>query len=290
MDNVLGQRQLDCDQLTTAVQMINAQRTMVDPMSKHPLNTSRQFKGRITDDWSKWLSDFNKTSGACRWNEPRKLEILPSVLSDHAEKVYNQVINNLNAQQRTEWDTVTEALNAAFNTAEALRLKATQFHQCKQALGESSEAFADRLQDVYEQAYPTIPAADRGRMLLDAFINNLTPTLKPAVLCSNPCDLNTAVAAARRFEMQDTSSLLSTSALLAATMPSYTSLIGATNLAGVPAAAQNRDEKPKNKPTDEFQKQLQQITEQIQEIQKEIRRRSNNTPNNNNNTQGFNRN
>ncbi|MCP3661976.1 MAG: hypothetical protein GY696_05675, partial [Gammaproteobacteria bacterium] len=253
----------------------------MDPVAKSSLNTTRQFRGRITDDWTKWLSDFNKTANACRWNNPRKVEILPSLLTDHAEKVYNQTLLTLNPNQRDDWDAVTEALNLAFNTADALRMKASQFHQCRQLIEESSEVFADRLQDMYEQAYPTIPVADRGRMLLDAFINNLTPTLKTAVLCSNPNDLNAAVAVARRFEMQGISSALHMSPLFAS-MPSVASLIGATS------TPPEKEETPKQEAAD---RKIDQLVDQVQQLQREIRRNQyagNSNQNNNNRNFGNN--
>ncbi len=273
LDDLLGQRTLDCNQLTTAVEILNAQRAIVDPVAKSSLNTTRQFRGRITDDWTKWLSDFNKTANACRWNNPRKVEILPSLLTDHAEKVYNQTLLTLNLNQRDDWDAVTEALNLAFNTADALRMKASQFHQCRQLIGESSEVFADRLQDMYEQAYPTIPAADRGRMLLDAFINNLTPTLKTAVLCSNPNDLNAAVAVARRFEVQGLSSPLNMSTLFA-TVPSVASLIGASSM------SPKKEEMSKQEASD---KKIDQLVELVQQLQREIRGNHAGNSNQNNN-------
>ncbi len=271
IDTALGNRRQNCDTLTMALQRLHNQRSIVDPISKNPLNTTRQFKGRITDDWTRWLSDFNKTATACRWNADRKLEILPSLLTDHAEKVYRQVVTQgLTAQQRQDWNTVVNTLNEAFNTAESLQLKASQFHQCRQTIGEASEAFADRLQDLYEQAYPTIPAADRGRMLLDAFIKNLNPTLKTAVLCSNPNDLNTAVAAARRFEMQDTSSTISASTLLSSTFPSMASLVGALPLSNLTPATSTKAIERQNA-GDEVQKLLLQLQEQMQQVQKDVR-------------------
>ncbi len=217
-------RQTDCQNLTTALNRLNEYRQQVDPASKNALNQARIFKGRVSDNWAKWLNDFNQTSTACRWNDARKIEILPSLLKEHAEKIYQAVHADLTVPQRQDFVAITQALSQRFNTPDTLRVKAAQFHQCRQLVGESADAFADRLQDIHAEAYPNVQGDDRNRMLLDAFMDNLLPNLKTVVLCNNPQALNAAVAAARRFELQGGAETIN-AALLSTTIPAIASLL-----------------------------------------------------------------
>ncbi len=235
MQNRLIAYQNNVNNLNTAVTNLNTyNRQQVEPASKTLLNTAKPFRGLITDNWPKWLTDFNKTAQACRWNEDRKLEILPSLLIEQAEKVYNTVYQDTAQDQRT-YDNITRGLTDKFNNPEALKLKASSFHQCRQTLGESAETYANRIQDLFAQAYPNIAGDDRERMILDAFTEGLQTNIKFPVMLSNATNLITTVAAARKFEVHNP---LAPETAIATLLPTVaSSLLPTIASTAVPAAA-----------------------------------------------------
>ncbi len=195
----LVDRLADCNTFTDQFEDMTQERKVINPFHKPQFAQLTPFRGRVTENWTEFLSRFNRIAKAGNWDDnDRKLAILPTLLLEHAEKVYENLLD-------TEKDTLphlTDALNAKFNNPETQRLHATQFTKCVQESTESAEKFADRLQGLVYQAYPDMQDDSRQRLLFNHFLNNIREELRFPVLCANPTDFTSALAAAKRLETE----------------------------------------------------------------------------------------
>ena len=170
-------------------------------------NELTPFSGKITESWSKWIDNFRTNATACDWNEKRMLQILLSLLIDKAQKFYKDIPDN----EKTTFNALEKALELKIRTPELSRLKVAQFHAALQLPGETADTFADRLSDLFADAYGnTMPSKEKDLLLLNQFINNIRPDLKKCFAYANAKDFLTAISVTTAIELQKHNELIST--------------------------------------------------------------------------------
>ena len=161
----------------------------------------QKFRGYEDESWNDWVTKFREVATACNWDAARQLNILPTVLDGHAREVFLA----LPAAQKNTMDNAVRNLGASFNTPEIRRLRASQFDKCVQLPYESCQAFADRLKKLLRESYPDAAPEIQQQLLLARFMSQIRAEFHMPILCANPQTLEQAVAAGKRFELQQVS-------------------------------------------------------------------------------------
>ena len=157
------------------------------------------YTGKFSQNWVKWLDTFDRMAVAHKWNEERKLQILPSLMTDNAAVMYSQ----LDKGDKDTYAHLITALSRVFNNISLERLRTLEFNSCRQEENETAERFADRLDGLSREACPSTEGEERNRMLLIAFIAGLRPNLRTLVLASDVMRLEDAILVARRVELRN---------------------------------------------------------------------------------------
>ncbi|MCP4599592.1 MAG: hypothetical protein GY847_03470, partial [Proteobacteria bacterium] len=190
----------DAARLTDAVRVINDRNNVVEPQNRSSFAQLDTFKGRLGDDFSRWIRRFEDVAAACNWNDDRKLQILPALLVENAHEIYHAIP----AANRATYDALKQLLINQLQPAENRQIKATELHARKQGMYESIDDYSSDVQRLARGAYSAYPDQTRNQLLLDAFLRGLKTDMRQMVTISNPPDFPTALATARRLEAQQT--------------------------------------------------------------------------------------
>jgi len=117
------------DAIDQVQQSLNSRqpRRNINSMDLHP------FSGRSDENLNLWLDRFNRYGQAYDWSDDDKRKILPALLRDAAEVIFN----GIPVAQRTamSFDDLVDALRQRFNPAHSAEVKSSQLHTRKQLPG-----------------------------------------------------------------------------------------------------------------------------------------------------------
>ncbi len=157
------------------------------------------FRGLPDEDFSQWLKRFNRWALCCHYSTMRKCEILPVLLHERAEAIYD----TLQPSVREDYDKLTTVLTERLQPPRLSDLKSVELHAREQRPDEAVADFAYDIQMLTRQAYPELKAEAQEQLTRRLFLNKLTSSLRRIVMLREPLTFDEAVAAARRQEAQE---------------------------------------------------------------------------------------
>ena len=145
-----------------------------------------------------FLDRFDLHCAARDFDEAKKLKFLPLHLAEVAFDVYR----SLDANERSTYKNLTDALHASFATAEDAKLYTSALHQFYQQSLSVAEYAAQLRRLARLSAYRSLDAASLDIILLHLFVDHLRPELKILMNMSAvaPASFKDAIALARQEE------------------------------------------------------------------------------------------
>ncbi len=198
-DAALAGRLHDAQRLTNAVQTLNNHNNVIDPQHKAYFSQLELFRGHLGDDFAQWFRRFEDVAIACGWNEDRRLQILPALLTENAHEIFHVLPD----AEKDTYPHLRTALAERLQPAENRHFKATELHARRQGPLETVDDYSSAVQRLARGAYSTYPEETRNQLLLDAFLSGLKTQLRQLVTLSNPNTFPIALATARRLEAQN---------------------------------------------------------------------------------------
>jgi hypothetical protein len=152
-----------------------------------------------------WLNKFNSISQCATWDDDRKLQILPSKLTNIAFDFYQQLLRT-NPQTINTFDNLARQLKNRFNDPTTQETYLNRFHTAYKLPSESLRDFAQRLEKLFYKSFPrgqNAPDPQADYQLRIRFISGLEPRLQRYVRSSNSTTLQEALTIAIREQEND---------------------------------------------------------------------------------------
>ena len=130
--------------------------------TKNPEN----YSGEDPEGFTDWKARFDVIGEANSWDDPKKLKILPSCLTQYAFQVYTR----LDAGEKDTYAHLTAALEKKLVNKERKMVWMLQYRNLKRNAGESINAFVFRLRKMEVKAYPTATDDERNQHVREQFI------------------------------------------------------------------------------------------------------------------------
>ena len=126
------------------------------------------FSGK--ESWTVWFNRFSDVADQFGWGDARRLmELLPRMLGDAGEFVYNQ----LSRKTRRDYKALIAELNNRFRVVETRKSYAVKFSKRLQTPGESPEDFAAELKRLYDKGYKNRDPETRREDLLRRYLDGM---------------------------------------------------------------------------------------------------------------------
>ena len=144
-----------------------------------------------------WLFTFNVLARLNGWTEAEKGSQLTSLLRGNAQ----QVLEDLPAEYREDYQTVVETLKRRFDPEEKKGLKKMEFKNRTKRKNESVTEYGYALSRMTKGAYPNLDYEAREELATEQFIDGLSGLdIQRHVQFGRPTSLNQAIALATEFE------------------------------------------------------------------------------------------
>ena len=124
------------------------------------------YTGEVLDEFTDWLAKFNVIAKANNWDDPKKLTILPTCLTQYAFQVYE----GLGDPDKASYEVLTKALAKKFGAGENSMVWRLQLRSLKRSPGESLDAFVFRLRKLANKAYPDFRYEEKESIIKEQFI------------------------------------------------------------------------------------------------------------------------
>ena len=161
--------------------------------------TPSKFYGDVSSDIESWLKEFDRVSVANRWDNSRKLEILPAYLRDRAADYFE----DLDQEITTDYDRICEKLREKFRPKELQRAYYSDLFQRKQKENETVDDYGHAILVLARKAHNGIQRDVTDKLTMEHFIQGLRPTLKRLVLMTDPKSYEQALRIAKREECHE---------------------------------------------------------------------------------------
>ena len=146
-----------------------------------------------TTDFNIWLRQFNVCVTANRWDETKKLQILPTRLRGKAFFAYSSIpdVDSLNFEE------VINALRKIIEPPELQGVLRLEFRNRKKRADETLDDFYQELSIMARQAYPGMPREAQDELIKDQFLQGLPFSLRDRVMQGRPQTASQALTYAR---------------------------------------------------------------------------------------------
>ena len=124
------------------------------------------FSGEEPELWHEWVERFEVIANANGWDDGRKMQILPSYLTQHAFQLYGEIPKT----DIKDYDTLKTMLANRLKTGDKQMLWSLQLRGAKRKAGESQAAFLFRLRKLVGRAHPNQSAAHTNQVMKEQFI------------------------------------------------------------------------------------------------------------------------
>ena len=163
---------------------------------EHP-RRARLFYGHPEESFLEFLDDFEMVAHIEGWDAARKVRMLPGYLREAAERKYLE----LPQPTRDDWALLRQALTDTFLSPSTTALFHLALSTWTQEPGESVTTYATDVEQLVQNAYPTVPTQHRLPYLHTAFMTGLRPDMKLHVLTTQPtATYEQAFSLAKNFE------------------------------------------------------------------------------------------
>ncbi len=168
----------------------------VDPYgNRHPIVKPSPYNGDIP--FETYLTQFDMLTSLYNYDAKTKSIVLATCLQGAALTV----LENLTPLQRTDYPTLTTALNNRFGVSKQVELAKVHLRSRRRRTDEPLTALASEIERLVRLAYPAVPPDTRDELALDKFIDSLDDLdLKLKTRESNPTSLTAALDRAQQLE------------------------------------------------------------------------------------------
>ena len=181
---------------TIPVTLVAAVTRMATPTSSLPLPEI------TTDDFERSWTRFHLVAAASKWDDEKKLLMLPALLRGKLVEIYI----SLSAEEKASLTTLQRALSDRAGITRDSLTSARAFSERKQGAHESVRDYAIDLKKLFKEAYPDEDTA-KSAVLLQGFLGGFRPEITRQILLkgtpSKPEDaLKDALAVERALAFQ----------------------------------------------------------------------------------------
>jgi len=165
-----------------------------------PHNDLLPFRGRSDENFDLWLDRFNRHAQAAYWTDEDKRKILPALLRDAAEVIFQGI--PIADRPTMTFDELVVTLRSRFDPAHAAEIRSAQLHHRRQQPGESVLYFSIGIQRLTIEGYGDMPQDARKQLMRRFFIGGLRPEIWRLVIASNHQTFADAERHAKAVEAQ----------------------------------------------------------------------------------------
>lgn len=152
----------------TAVQVQRVDSSLADISENMAVFTKKpeHFSGEDPDSFPEWLEMFDVVSTMNKWDEARKLLVLPSYLTHYAFQVYQGLV----ADEKADYATLVKSLKTKIIPKDRAMLLEMEFGTLKRKSGESIDSFLYKIRRMAKRAFPDKSVEDRNVAVRKQFI------------------------------------------------------------------------------------------------------------------------
>ena len=155
--------------------------------SPHPMSWRKSYSGAESGPLDRYIAQFRVYADHAQMDERAMVATILASLEGDAARVCESVHPN------DGWDTVIDKLRRVCDPPGRRGMLATTFEQCRRQQGETPDAFAHRLKDLGQRAFPQCTTIDMEERVLRQYVKGQPSSLRVHMAGRELRDLDRAV-------------------------------------------------------------------------------------------------